>query len=109
MPTGVDLLGEYEVHSPAGIRALLAAGVSPTELINGKRPIDALIESIFDPPDLVSAYSSCWMRVLHLAIRCSKPYFLTMTPDCECSSPYRAGRAPGGTGRVRVRVSGLSF
>jgi hypothetical protein len=44
MPTGADLLGEFEEHSPAGIRALLAAGVSPTEPIDGKRPIDVLIE-----------------------------------------------------------------
>jgi ankyrin repeat protein len=44
MPTAADLLGEFEVHSPAGIRAVLAAGVSPTESIHGKRPIDALIE-----------------------------------------------------------------
>jgi ankyrin repeat protein len=44
MSTGADLLGEFETHSLAGIRALLAAGVSPTEPINGKRPIDALIE-----------------------------------------------------------------
>ncbi len=44
MPTGADLLGEFEEHSPAGIRALLAAGVSPTEPIHGKRPIDVLIE-----------------------------------------------------------------
>jgi hypothetical protein len=44
MPTGTDLLGEFEEHSPAGIRALLAAGVSPTEPINGRRPIDVLIE-----------------------------------------------------------------
>jgi len=44
MPTGADLLGEFEVHSPAGIRALLAAGVSPTEPIDGKRPIDVLVE-----------------------------------------------------------------
>ena len=44
MPTGADLMGEFEVHSPAGIRALLAAGVSPTDPINGKRPVDALIE-----------------------------------------------------------------
>jgi hypothetical protein len=39
-----DLLGEFELHSPTGIRAVLAAGVSPTEPINGTRPIDALIE-----------------------------------------------------------------
>ncbi len=44
MSTGADLLGEFETHSPAGIRKLLAAGVSPTEPINGKRPIDVLIE-----------------------------------------------------------------
>jgi len=44
MPTGADLLGEFEVHSPAGIRALLAGGVSPTEPIHGKRPVDVLIE-----------------------------------------------------------------
>jgi len=38
------LLGAFEEHSPGGIRAALAAGVSPTEPINGKRPIDSLIE-----------------------------------------------------------------
>ncbi len=43
MPTAADLLGEFEEHSPAGIRVLLAAGVSPTETVNGKRPIDVLI------------------------------------------------------------------
>ena len=45
MPNGADLLGAFEEHSPSGIRALLAAGVSPSELIDGKRPIDALIET----------------------------------------------------------------
>jgi hypothetical protein len=45
MPTGADLLGEFEVHSAAGIRTLLAAAARPTEKINGKRPIDALIET----------------------------------------------------------------
>jgi ankyrin repeat protein len=44
MPTGADLLGEFEKHSPGGIRALLVEGVSPSEPINGKRPIDVLIE-----------------------------------------------------------------
>jgi ankyrin repeat protein len=40
-----DLLGEFEGHSPAGIRTVLLAGVSPTEPIKGTRPIDALIET----------------------------------------------------------------
>ncbi|MGO9257176.1 MAG: ankyrin repeat domain-containing protein [Bryobacteraceae bacterium] len=44
MATEADLLGEFEEHSPDGIRAVLAAGVSPTKPINGRRPIDAPIE-----------------------------------------------------------------
>jgi hypothetical protein len=44
MASSSDLLGEFEEHSPGGIRALLAAGVSPTDPIDGKRPIDILIE-----------------------------------------------------------------
>ena len=44
MPNGADLAGAFEEHSPADIRASLAAGVSPSEPINGKRPIDVLIE-----------------------------------------------------------------
>jgi len=44
LATEADLLGEFEEHSPDGIRVVLAAGVSPTEPINGKRPIDTLIE-----------------------------------------------------------------
>ncbi|HEY3739644.1 MAG TPA: ankyrin repeat domain-containing protein [Bryobacteraceae bacterium] len=44
MPTGADLLGAFEEHSPDGIRALLAAGVSTTDPIKGRRPIDSLIE-----------------------------------------------------------------
>ena len=43
MPVEADLLGEFEEHSPDGIRAALAAGISPTEPIKGARPIDALI------------------------------------------------------------------
>jgi hypothetical protein len=39
-----DLLAAFEDHSPEHIRQLLAAGVSPTEPIDGKRPIDLLIE-----------------------------------------------------------------
>jgi hypothetical protein len=39
-----DLLGAFELHSPAGIRKALAAGASPVEPMKGKRPIDCLIE-----------------------------------------------------------------
>lgn len=44
MPTADDLVGEFETHSPDGIRKALEAGVSPTAPIDGKRPIDILIE-----------------------------------------------------------------
>lgn len=44
MSVEADLLGAFEEHSPNGIRELLAARVSPTEPIKGKRPIDSLIE-----------------------------------------------------------------
>lgn len=44
MATANDLVGEFEVHSPDGIRKVLEAGVSPTAPIDGKRPVDILIE-----------------------------------------------------------------
>ncbi|MFN7919190.1 MAG: ankyrin repeat domain-containing protein [Bryobacteraceae bacterium] len=44
MATPADLLGAFEVHSPEEIRDILAAGVSATEPIDGKRPVDCLIE-----------------------------------------------------------------
>lgn len=40
-----ELLGAFEVHSAEEIRRVLAAGLSPTAPINGKRPIDCLIEA----------------------------------------------------------------
>jgi hypothetical protein len=43
VPTRDDLLGAFEEHSPSGIRESLAAGISPTEPIDGQRPIDLLI------------------------------------------------------------------
>lgn len=50
MPTGADLLGAFEEHSPDGIRALLTAGVSPIDPIKGRPPIDALIETYLRSP-----------------------------------------------------------
>jgi ankyrin repeat protein len=45
-----DLLGAFEVHSPSEILQALEAGVSPTDLINGKKPIDCLIEAYLRSP-----------------------------------------------------------
>jgi len=44
MATEADLLEAFEVHSPDAIREALREGVSPTDLIQSKRPIDSLIE-----------------------------------------------------------------
>jgi hypothetical protein len=45
-----DLLGAFEEHSPDGIRKVLAAGLSPTEPIKDKPPIDSLIEMYLRSP-----------------------------------------------------------
>jgi hypothetical protein len=39
-----DLVGWFELHDPDQIAAALKAGASPTAAINGKRPVDLLIE-----------------------------------------------------------------
>jgi ankyrin repeat protein len=59
MLTEADLLGAFEVHSPREIESILAAGVSPLKLIQGKRPVDCLIEGY-----LRSARFADCMRVM---------------------------------------------
>jgi hypothetical protein len=54
-----DLLGEFEEHSVQGIRSLLAAGASATQLIKGKTPIEHLIEMYLRSPQ----FPAC-LRVL---------------------------------------------
>jgi hypothetical protein len=54
-----DYLEAFEVHSPDGIRAALAAGASPTALIKGQRPVDALIQGYLRS----SQFADC-LRVL---------------------------------------------
>ena len=44
MSREADLLAAFEIHSPDQIKTILAAGISLDRLINGKRPIDCLIE-----------------------------------------------------------------
>ena len=75
MSIQADLLGVFEVHSPDGIRDLLSAGVSPIEPIEGKRPIDSLIETYLRSP----RFAACLQVMLDAgatrAIRCSKRFF----------------------------------
>jgi hypothetical protein len=74
-----DLLGEFEVHSPAGIRAALAAGVSPTEPINGTRPIDALIEMYLRS----SRFAECLQVMLDAGATISDPLLQAILLDDE--------------------------
>lgn len=59
MPTEADLLGAFEVHSPREIKNILDAGISPLELIKGKRPIGCLIEGYLRS----SRFADC-MRIM---------------------------------------------
>jgi hypothetical protein len=77
MSTGADLLGEFEEHSPAGIRTLLAAGISPTEPINGKRPIDALIEMYLRS----SRFAECLQIMLNAGATLGDPLLQALLLD----------------------------
>jgi hypothetical protein len=77
MSTGADLLGEFEQHSPAGIRTLLAAGISPTEPINGKRPIDALIEMYLRS----SRFAECLQIMLNAGATLGDPLLQALLLD----------------------------
>src|ERR1700733_10658314 len=77
MLTGADLLGEFEEHSPAGIRALLAAGVSPTEPINDKRPIDVLIEMYLRS----SRFAECFQIMLDAGATLGDPLLQALLLD----------------------------
>ena len=77
MSTGADLLGEFEQHSPTGIRTLLAAGISPTEPINGKRPIDALIEMYLRS----SRFAECLQIMLNAGATLGDPLLQALLLD----------------------------
>jgi len=49
-----DLLEAFELHSPDGIRKVLAAGASPVVLIEGKRPVDILVEMYTRSPNFAA-------------------------------------------------------
>ena len=59
LPPEADLLGAFEVHSPEEIKKVLAKGVDPLKPIEGKRPIDCLIEGYLRSP----RFADC-MRIM---------------------------------------------
>ena len=77
--TEADLLGAFEGHSPDSIRDLLAAGVSATEPINGKRPIDWLIEMYLRSP----RFAECLQVLLDAGATISDPLLRVVLLDDE--------------------------
>ena len=74
-----DLLGAFEEHSPDGIRAVLAAGVSPTEPIKGKPPVDSLIETYLRSP----RFAECLKVMLDAGARIGDPVLQAILLDDE--------------------------
>jgi hypothetical protein len=81
VPVNTDLLGEFEEHSPSGIRALLAAGISPTEPINGRRPIDALIETYLRSP----RFAECLQVLLDAGASIGDPLLAAVLLDDDAA------------------------
>lgn len=71
-----DLLEAFELHSPTGIRKVLATGASPVGLINGKRPVDILIEMYTRS----SKFAECLQVMLDAGATIGDPVARSRTP-----------------------------
>lgn len=90
MPTGTDLLGEFEVHSPDGIRRALAEGVSPTEPINGAQPIDHLIATYLRSP----RFAECLRVLLDSGATAGNPLLESILLDDDLGLRDLLSRSP---------------
>jgi hypothetical protein len=79
MSLEAELLGAFEDHSPDGIRNLLAAGVSPTEPIKGKTPIDSLIGMYLRSP----RFAECLQVMLNAGATVGDPLLEAILLDDE--------------------------
>lgn len=77
VPTEADLAGEFEEHSPAGIRKIFAAGISPIDPINGMRPIDLLIAMYLRSP----RFAECVQVMLDAGATVGDPLLETILLD----------------------------
>jgi len=77
MSAEADLLGAFEKHSADGIRTLLAAGISPTQPIKGKQPIDLLIETYLRSP----RFAGCLQILLDAGATLDDPLLQTILLD----------------------------
>ena len=79
--SSMDLVEAFELHSPKGIQASLAAGASPTALIDGKRPIDILIEMYTRSPQ----FAPCLRVLLDAGARVGDPLLEAVLLDDEAA------------------------
>jgi hypothetical protein len=77
MADQTDLLGAFEVHSPEDIRSALASGVSAANPIQGKRPIDALIEAYLRS----TRFAQCLQVMLDAGARIDNPLLEAIVMD----------------------------
>ncbi len=100
MSLEADYLEAFEVHSPEGIRAALAAGASATELVKGKRPIDCLIEGYLRSP----RFPDCLRVLLEAGATIDDPLLESLLLDDDAGL-RRILSAPGQTLDRRLHVT----
>jgi Ankyrin repeats (many copies) len=89
-PMATNLAGEFEVHSPAGIRKMLAAGVSPTEPIHGMRPIDLLIVMYLRSP----RFAECLQVMLDAGATVGDPLLQAVLLDDDAELRALLAKSP---------------
>ena len=81
MSLEADYLGAFEEHLPGEIRRLLAAGASATTPINGKKPIDVLIEGYLRS----SRFTECLQVLLAAGASIDDAFLKAILLDDEAS------------------------
>ena len=94
-----DYLEAFEVHSPDGIRAALAAGASPTARIEGQRPVDALIQGYLRSP----RFADCLRVLLDAGATVGDDYLEAVLLD-DAEALRRFVATPGGHFARRVHL-----
>ncbi|MDX2149928.1 MAG: ankyrin repeat domain-containing protein [Bryobacteraceae bacterium] len=95
MSREAKLLEAFETHSPDAIRDLLAGGLSPTELIDGKRPIDCLIEMYARS----SKFAACLRVMLDAGATVGDPLLEALLLDDAAALRKLLAASPDGIGR----------
>ena len=99
MPTSADLFGEFEEHSPDGIRNVLAAGISASEPIDGTRPIDALIAMYLRSP----RFAECLQVLLDAGATIDDPLLRAILLDDDTGLRVLLTGSTEGVQRVHTR------